>query len=113
MWRTRLALVVAAAAASPPACRAGLGSFQVNISHGAFDNAIVPVQFLKVRSKSFPVEERVDVGADGAIEGIPHDVDAEPSRPLRARGQAPCRGLAAFGPLEDFVRVLFFRFLSW
>ena len=39
MWRTRLALVVAAAAASPPACRAGLGSFQVNISHGAFDNA--------------------------------------------------------------------------
>ena len=40
MWRTRLALVAAVGvAASPPACRAGLGSFQVNISHGAFDNA--------------------------------------------------------------------------
>ena len=35
MWRTRLALATVAAvgvAASPPACRAGLGSFQVNIS---------------------------------------------------------------------------------
>ena len=34
MWR---ALIVAAVgvAASPPACRAGLGSFQVNISDGA------------------------------------------------------------------------------
>ncbi len=35
MWRTRLALAAVAAvgvAASPPACRAGLGSFQVNIS---------------------------------------------------------------------------------
>ena len=40
MWRTRLALVAAVGvAASPPACRAGLGSFQVNISDDAFDGA--------------------------------------------------------------------------
>ena len=36
MWRTRLltAAAAVAVAASPPACRAGLGSFQVNISDG-------------------------------------------------------------------------------
>ena len=80
---------------SPVQRRCELGKGRVRVS----------VQFVKGRSKRFPVEERVDVGADGAIEGIPHDGDAEPPRPRRARGQVPWRGQAAFGLLEDFVRV--------